>query len=71
MHGRGNIEVVTGLGCLRDAYLRSFHGTVSDARDDAGALDRNAFYATGDGPPNDAQVWPERLPAVHSGGRDG
>lgn len=55
MHGRGIIEVVTDLLSLRDACLRSFDAAVSDARDDAVALDRTAFYATGGGRPNGAE----------------
>lgn len=38
---------------LRDAYLRSFDATVTEARDDAVALDRTAFYPTGGGQPHD------------------
>jgi len=38
---------------LRDAYLASFEATVVDRRDNAVALDRTAFYATGGGQPHD------------------
>jgi len=38
---------------LRDAYLASFEATVIDRRDNAVALDRTAFYATGGGQPHD------------------
>jgi misacylated tRNA(Ala) deacylase len=47
---------VTELLYLRDAYLRSFTATVAEARGDAVALDRTAFYATGGGQPNDTGV---------------
>jgi misacylated tRNA(Ala) deacylase len=43
----------TELLYLRDAYLRTFGATVVDARDDAVALDRTAFYPTGGGQPHD------------------
>ncbi|MFO7590169.1 MAG: alanyl-tRNA editing protein [Acidimicrobiia bacterium] len=45
--------VVTELLYLHDAYLRAFEATVVDARDDAVALDRTAFYPTGGGQPHD------------------
>src|SRR5262249_15110950 len=38
---------------LRDAYLREFDARVVAVRDDAVALDRTAFYATGGGQPHD------------------
>ena len=38
---------------MRDAYLASFEATVVDRRDNAVALDRTAFYATGGGQPHD------------------
>ena len=38
---------------MRDAYLASFEATVVDCRDNAVALDRTAFYATGGGQPHD------------------
>ncbi|MFZ9766635.1 MAG: alanyl-tRNA editing protein [Ilumatobacteraceae bacterium] len=38
---------------MRDAYLASFEATVIDRRDNAVALDRTAFYATGGGQPHD------------------
>jgi misacylated tRNA(Ala) deacylase len=38
---------------LRDAYLASFEATVVDRLDNAVALDRTAFYATGGGQPHD------------------
>jgi len=44
---------MTELLYLRDAYLREFDATVVDARDDAVALDRTAFYPTGGGQPHD------------------
>jgi misacylated tRNA(Ala) deacylase len=44
---------MTELLYLRDAYLRSFDATVVEVRDDAVALDRTAFYATGGGQPHD------------------
>ncbi len=44
---------MTDLLYLRDAYLSSFTASVVEARDDAVALDRTAFYATGGGQPND------------------
>ncbi len=44
---------MTELLYLRDAYLRTFDATVVDVRDDAVALDRTAFYATGGGQPHD------------------
>jgi len=44
---------VTELLFLRDAYLREFDATVLEGRDDAVALDRTAFYATGGGQPHD------------------
>lgn len=43
----------TELLYLHDAYLREFTATVVETRDDAVALDRTAFYATGGGQPND------------------
>lgn len=45
--------MATRLLFLRDAYLRSVDATVSDARDEAVALDRTVFYATGGGQPHD------------------
>jgi misacylated tRNA(Ala) deacylase len=45
--------LVTDLLFLRDAYLRSFDATVTEARDGAVALDRTAFYPTGGGQPHD------------------
>jgi misacylated tRNA(Ala) deacylase len=47
---------VTELLYLRDAYVRRFTGTVVDVREDAVALDRTAFYATGGGQPHDTGV---------------
>ncbi|HVF74840.1 MAG TPA: hypothetical protein VM938_07310 [Acidimicrobiales bacterium] len=47
---------MTQLLYLRDAYLSSFSATVVETRDDAVALDRTAFYATGSGQPNDTGV---------------
>ena len=44
---------MTELLYLHDAYLREFDACVLDARDDAVALDRTAFYATGGGQPHD------------------
>jgi misacylated tRNA(Ala) deacylase len=44
---------MTDLLYLRDAYLREFDATVVDAREDAVALDRTAFYPTGGGQPHD------------------
>ena len=44
---------MTELLYLRDAYLASFEATVVACRDDAVALDRTAFYATGGGQPHD------------------
>jgi misacylated tRNA(Ala) deacylase len=44
---------VTELLYLRDAYLRAFTATVTEARERAVALDRTAFYATGGGQPHD------------------
>ena len=38
---------------LHDAYLASFEATVVACRDNAVALDRTAFYATGGGQPHD------------------
>lgn len=43
----------TDLLFLHDSYLREFDATVVAARDDAVALDRTAFYATGGGQPHD------------------
>ena len=43
----------TDLLFLHDAYLREFDAKVVAARDDAVALDRTAFYATGGGQPHD------------------
>jgi misacylated tRNA(Ala) deacylase len=45
---------MTELLYLRDAYLQEFDATVVDARRDAVALDRTAFYPTGGGQPHDA-----------------
>ena len=50
---RGRIVRVTELLYLRDAYLTTFTGTVTDVRDGAVALDRTAFYPTGGGQPHD------------------
>jgi misacylated tRNA(Ala) deacylase len=47
---------VTELLYLRDAYLWEFDASVLDVRDDAVALDRTAFYATGGGQPHDTGV---------------
>jgi misacylated tRNA(Ala) deacylase len=47
------VLMTTELLYLRDAYLREFHATVVDRRDDAVALDRTAFYPTGGGQPHD------------------
>jgi misacylated tRNA(Ala) deacylase len=44
---------VTDLLYLRDAYQRDFDAQVVEARDDAVALDRTAFYPTGGGQPHD------------------
>jgi len=44
---------VTELLYLRDAYLRHFEASVVAYRDDAVALDRTAFFATGGGQPHD------------------
>ncbi len=41
---------------LHDAYLASFEATVVACRDNAVALDRTAFYATGGGQPHDTGV---------------
>ncbi len=41
---------------LHDAYLASFKATVVACRDNAVALDRTAFYATGGGQPHDIGV---------------
>ena len=43
----------TDLLYLRDAYLTEFDAVVIDAREDAIALDRTAFYPTGGGQPSD------------------
>ena len=43
----------TELLFLHDAYLREFDARVVASRDDAVALDRTAFYATGGGQPHD------------------
>ena len=43
----------TDLLFLHDSYLREFDATVVATRDDAVALDRTAFYATGGGQPHD------------------
>lgn len=43
----------TDLLYLRDAYLAEFDAAVVDVREDAVALDRTAFYATGGGQPHD------------------
>ncbi|HVM02566.1 MAG TPA: alanyl-tRNA editing protein [Acidimicrobiales bacterium] len=45
--------MATELLYLLDASLRSFDATVVEAGDDAVALDRTAFYATGGGQPHD------------------
>ena len=45
--------VATELLFLHDAYLREFDASVVASRDDAVALDRTAFYATGGGQPHD------------------
>jgi misacylated tRNA(Ala) deacylase len=47
---------VTDLLYLRDAYLREMDAAVVDRRDDAVALDRTVFYATGGGQPHDTGV---------------
>ncbi len=41
------------LLCLRDAYVRSFTGRVTEVRDDQVCFDRTAFYPTGGGQPHD------------------
>jgi misacylated tRNA(Ala) deacylase len=60
--------VATELLYLRDAYLREFTATVTEARGNDIALDRTAFYPTGGGQPHDtgslggapvASVWKE------------
>ena len=45
--------MATELLYLRDAYLRTFTGRVTDVRDGAVALDRTAFHPTGGGQPHD------------------
>ncbi len=50
---RHNACMETDLMYLRDAYLAAFDAQVVDARDDAVALDRTAFYPTGGGQPHD------------------
>ena len=45
--------LATELLYLRDAYLQTFDAIVIGLRDEAVALDRTAFYATGGGQPHD------------------
>jgi misacylated tRNA(Ala) deacylase len=47
---------MTHLLYLEDAYLTTVDARVVNARDDAVALDRTVFYATGGGQPNDTGV---------------
>ena len=48
--------MVTEQLYLTDAYLQEMDATVVDRRDDAVALDRTVFYATGGGQPHDTGV---------------
>jgi len=54
---------------LRDAYLREFTARLTDVRDGAVALDRNAFYPTGGGQPHDTgRLGPARVVDVRKEG---
>ena len=56
----------TELLYLRDAWLRAFDATVTEAGDDGVALDRTVFYVTGGGQPSDTGTlrWDGGLAAV-------
>ncbi len=53
MSAEANSDQATGQIYLRDAYEQSVVATVEAVRDDAVALDRTVFYATGGGQPHD------------------